>query len=232
MGRSYADTGLVRAQAKWVRSSARKTRLVLEHIRGKSVAEAQTVLAFSPRHVARDIQKVLASATANATNNHGLSEDELVVHAAFADEASTWKRWQPRARGRAMRIRKRTAHITILLRAVAQPVAAAPETVVADEAQPKRRRPAAKPAASAATSTESTDAAAQPDTADATADAAVDAPVADRPSTETETPTPKPAPGRRRAAATTTADEPEGTEPADASAGAPASDDSPEGEEV
>jgi ribosomal protein L22 len=106
---------VVRARAKWVRSSARKARLVTEHLRGRSVPEARTVLAFTQRAVARDIEKVLRSAVANAEANHGLLGDELVVSAAYADEGPTMKRWRPRARGRVARIRKRTCHITIEL---------------------------------------------------------------------------------------------------------------------
>jgi ribosomal protein L22 len=106
---------VVRARAKWVRSSARKARLVTEHLRGRSVPEARTVLAFTQRAVARDIEKVLRSAVANAEANHGLLGDELVVLAAYADEGPTMKRWRPRARGRVARIRKRTCHITIEL---------------------------------------------------------------------------------------------------------------------
>jgi large subunit ribosomal protein L22 len=105
----------VRAEAKWVRSSARKARLVLEHIRGRTVPEARTVLAFSDRAIAHEIEKVLRSAVANAEANHGLIGDELVVSAAYADEGPTIKRWRPRARGRVNRIRKRTCHITVLL---------------------------------------------------------------------------------------------------------------------
>jgi large subunit ribosomal protein L22 len=107
----------VRAEAKWVRTSARKARLVLEHIRGRSVPEARTVLAFSERAVARDIERVLRSAVANAEANHGLAGDELVVSAAYADEGPTLKRWRARARGRVARIRKRTCHITVKLTA-------------------------------------------------------------------------------------------------------------------
>ena len=77
------------AQAKWVRTSARKARLVLDHIRGRSVPEARTVLAFTTRDVAIDIEKVLRSAVANAEANHGLDGDDLVVEAAFADEGPT-----------------------------------------------------------------------------------------------------------------------------------------------
>src|ERR687895_286763 len=94
----------VRAQAKWVRSSARKARLVTDLIRGRSVPEARTILAFSQRAVARDVEKVLRSAIANAEANHGLAGDELVVVTAYADEGPTLKRWKPRARGRVNRI--------------------------------------------------------------------------------------------------------------------------------
>ena len=116
-----AERQQVRAEAKWVRSSARKARLVLEHIRGRTVPEARTVLAFSDRAIAHEIEKVLRSAVANAEANHGLIGDELVVSAAYADEGPTIKRWRPRARGRVNRIRKRTCHITVLLAPQAQP---------------------------------------------------------------------------------------------------------------
>lgn len=105
----------VRAEAKWVRLSARKARIVLELIRGRSVPEARTVLAFTPRAAAREVEKVLRSAVANAEANHGLDGDELVVWAAYADEGPTIKRWRARARGRVARIRKRTCHITVRL---------------------------------------------------------------------------------------------------------------------
>ena len=105
----------MRAQAKWVRSSARKARLVVDHIRGRTVPEARTVLAFTQRAAAREVEKVLRSAIANAETNPTLhwDGDELVVSAAFVDEGPTLKRWQPRARGRVSRINKRTCHITI-----------------------------------------------------------------------------------------------------------------------
>ena len=119
------------AQAKWVRTSARKARLVLDHIRGRSVPEARTVLAFTTRDVAIDIEKVLRSAVANAEANHGLDGDDLVVEAAFADEGPTLKRWKPRARGRVNRIRERMCHVTIVL--VEQP----------EQQTPRRRRAAA-----------------------------------------------------------------------------------------
>src|SRR5881296_943648 len=105
----------VRAEAKWVRSSPRKARLVVDHIRGRTVPEARTVLAFSQRAVAREVEKVLASAVANAETNHGLVGDDLYVSAAYVGAGPTLKRWRARARGRVARIRKRTCHITIRL---------------------------------------------------------------------------------------------------------------------
>jgi large subunit ribosomal protein L22 len=107
----------VRAQAKWVHSSARKARLVTDLIRGRSVPEARTILAFSQRAVARDVEKVLRSAVANAESRPDLhwNGDELVVVTTYVDEGPTLKRWQARARGRASKIFKRTCHITVVL---------------------------------------------------------------------------------------------------------------------
>jgi large subunit ribosomal protein L22 len=122
----------VRAQAKWVRVSPRKARLVVDHIRGRTVPEARTVLAFTPRAAAREIEKVLRSAVANAESNHGLVGDDLLVSGAYVDEGPTLKRWRARARGRVARIRKRTCHITLEL--VEDPRA---------EARPRRRQGAA-----------------------------------------------------------------------------------------
>ena len=125
----------VRAQAKWVHSSARKARLVTDLIRGRSVPEARTILAFSQRAVARDVEKVLRSAVANAESRPDLhwNGDDLVVVIAYADEGPTLKRWRARARGRVARIRKRTCHITVQ---VAQMEA---EIAAAEEPKPKRR---------------------------------------------------------------------------------------------
>jgi large subunit ribosomal protein L22 len=108
---------VVRAEAKWVRLSARKARVVLQHIRGRSVPEARTILAFTQRAAAKDIEKVLRSAVANAETNPLLhwNGDDLIVKAAYADEGPTLKRWRPRARGRVNQILKRTCHITIEL---------------------------------------------------------------------------------------------------------------------
>ena len=108
-------TVTVKAEARWVRSSARKARVVLENVRGRTVPEARTILRFTQRHVATDIEKVLHSAVSNAEANHGLIGDELVIAAAYANEGPTLKRFRPRARGRASQILKRTCHITILL---------------------------------------------------------------------------------------------------------------------
>ena len=118
----------VRAQHRWARMSARKARLVLDHIRGRTVPEARTILAFTPRAAATEIEKVLRSAVANAEANSGLDGDELVVEAAYADEGPTLKRWRARARGRVNRIEKRTCHVTLVL--VERP----------EEQTPRRRR--------------------------------------------------------------------------------------------
>ncbi len=112
---SAGQPPVVRAQAKYVRTSARKARLVCDHIRGKSVVEARAILAFAPRAVAADWAKLLNSAVANAEHNHELVGEDLRVLAAFADEGPTLKRFRPRAMGRATPIRKRTSHLTITL---------------------------------------------------------------------------------------------------------------------
>ncbi len=105
----------VRASAQYLRVAPRKARLVVEHIRGRSVPEARTVLAFTPRAAAREVEKILASAVANAEANHGLIGDELLVTAAYVDEGPVIKRWRARARGRVARIQKKTCHVTIRL---------------------------------------------------------------------------------------------------------------------
>jgi ribosomal protein L22 len=109
------DRPVVRAHAKYVRTSARKARLVCDHIRGKSVTEARAILAHTPRAVAEDWQKLLESAVANAEHNHELLGDDLRILSVTADEGPTLKRFQPRAMGRASRIRKRTSHLSIAL---------------------------------------------------------------------------------------------------------------------
>jgi large subunit ribosomal protein L22 len=104
-----------RAQVRYVRVSAYKAREVLDLIRGKHVADADEILQFVERDVAIIIRKALASAVANATNNDNQDPEALFVSACYADEGPTLKRWRPRARGRATRIRKRTCHITIIV---------------------------------------------------------------------------------------------------------------------
>jgi ribosomal protein L22 len=106
---------VVTARAKYVRSSARKARLVLEHVRGKPIGEARALLQHSPRGVARDIERLLASAIANAENNHDLVGEDLYVKEIYADEGPTLKRFRARAQGRAYRVRKRTSHLTVAL---------------------------------------------------------------------------------------------------------------------
>jgi large subunit ribosomal protein L22 len=141
----------VRAQAKWVRISPRKARLVAEHIRGRSVPEARTILAFTQRAAAREIEKVLRSAVSNAESHPDLmwNGDDLVVTAAYVDEGPTLKRWRARARGRVARIHKRTCHITVKLapaeggragRAEAQPKRAAAKRGGSKRAPVRRRK--------------------------------------------------------------------------------------------
>jgi large subunit ribosomal protein L22 len=131
----------VQSTAKWVRISPRKARLVMDHIRGRSVPEARTVLAFSDRAAAIEIDKVLRSAVANAEANHGMFGDDLVISAAYVDVGPTIKRWRARARGRVARIKKRTCHITV-------------KVVQNPEIEPRKRRAPATPAAPAETPTE------------------------------------------------------------------------------
>lgn len=104
-----------RAQIRHLRVSAYKAREVLDLIRGLHVDDADGVLEFTDRAVATEIRKVLASAVANAEHNDEIDPNELYVSACYADEGPTLKRWRPRARGRATRIRKRTCHITIIV---------------------------------------------------------------------------------------------------------------------
>jgi large subunit ribosomal protein L22 len=113
----------VGATAKFVKVTPRKARLVADHIRGRSVPEARTILAFMTRAAARDVEKVLRSAIANAESNPNLrwSGDDLYVSAVYVDEGPTLKRWQQRARGRVNQILKRTCHITIKLDRLEQP---------------------------------------------------------------------------------------------------------------
>jgi large subunit ribosomal protein L22 len=147
----------VRAEAKWVRMSPRKARLVVQHIRGRSVPEARTMLAFSERAAAREVEKVFRSAVANAEANHGLRGDELLVTAAYVDEGPVMKRWRARARGRVARIHKPTCHITVKLaenpRAVVAPpppkAEEKPKRAPRKQAEPKAEKTETKPKAEA-----------------------------------------------------------------------------------
>ena len=125
-----------RAVARHVRISPMKARRVVNLVRGLPAKEALTVLQFAPQAASEQVYKVLASAIANAENNERLDPDALLVSEAFVDEGPTLKRFQPRAQGRAYRIRKRTCHITIAVEAV--------------QATGPARRPAAKKAAAKA----------------------------------------------------------------------------------
>ena len=103
------------ARLRFMRTSPYKVREVLTLIRGRDVNDARAILRLSERGPSRDLLKLLESAVANAEHNLQLEEEELFVTRAFADEGMTLKRWRPRARGRATRIRKRTTHLTIAL---------------------------------------------------------------------------------------------------------------------
>ncbi len=105
----------VSATARYLRGSTRKANLVVAAIRGRRVEEAAALLRFMPQNAARDVERVLKSATANAENNHNLSAEDLIVADAQANEGPTIKRWRPRAQGRAFPIHKPMTHITIVV---------------------------------------------------------------------------------------------------------------------
>ena len=114
-------TASARSTARYVRITPQKARRMVDLIRGLPADEAKTVLRFSPQAASETVGKVLASAVANAENNHGLDADTLVVSSAYVDEGPTLKRFRPRAQGRAFRIRKRTSHITVVVSEDASP---------------------------------------------------------------------------------------------------------------
>lgn len=107
-----------RAELRFARISARKAKIVLDLIKGKEVHEAQAILKYTNKAASPIVSKILKSAMANATNNHGMNENKLVVKEAVANQGPTMKRISPRAQGRAYRIRKRTSHIVIVLKEV------------------------------------------------------------------------------------------------------------------
>ncbi|MCF8530190.1 MAG: 50S ribosomal protein L22 [Candidatus Nanopelagicales bacterium] len=104
-----------RAQARYVRVTPMKARRVVDLIRGMNADDAQAMLRFAPQAASEPVGKVLASAVANATNNHAMDAKELRISEAFVDEGPTMKRIRPRAQGRAYRIRKRSSHITVVV---------------------------------------------------------------------------------------------------------------------
>lgn len=105
----------VRAIERHVRMSPQKVRLVLDVVRGKSVADALAVLQFLPQRAARPVSKAVRSAAANAENNFNMDPDDLVITRTAADDGRTLKRWRPRARGRVNQILKRSSHITVVV---------------------------------------------------------------------------------------------------------------------
>jgi len=109
-----------RAVAKYVHMSPTKVRRVTALVKGRRVAEALDILRYAPQAAATPVYKVIASAAANAENNHAMDRESLVVAVAIADEGPTLKRIRPRAQGRAYRIRKRTSHITVEVESVPQ----------------------------------------------------------------------------------------------------------------
>ena len=133
-----------RAELRYARFSAYKAREVLNLIRGKTVAEAAAILEFTERGASEPILKVLNSAVANAGHNDGIAAEELFVSACFADEGPTLKRFRPRARGRAGRIRKRTCHVTVIVSRLS------PEQLEIERAKSSRRGQATNVAASRA----------------------------------------------------------------------------------
>ena len=124
-----------RAQARYVRVTPQKARRVIDLIRGMNAADAQALLTFAPQAASEPIGKVLASAVANAANNHAMDPRGLVVSQAFVDEGPTMKRIRPRAQGRAYRIRKRSSHITVIVSDGAAEVKA-PKKAAAKAAKP------------------------------------------------------------------------------------------------
>ena len=112
---TQTENQTAKAVARHVRVTPMKARRVIDLVRGKSVDEALDILRFAPQSASEPVYKVVASAAANAENNLGLDRRTLIVSQAFADEGATLKRFQPRAQGRAFRIRKRTSHITVIV---------------------------------------------------------------------------------------------------------------------
>ena len=109
-----------KATTKFVRTTPRKMRRVVDLIRGQHVVEARRILRFSPLGASKDVEKLLISAVANAEHGHGVIPENLVVDRAWVDEGPTLKRIRPRAYGRAARVRKRTSHVTIVVKSMGE----------------------------------------------------------------------------------------------------------------
>ena len=109
-----------KASMKYARTSPRKMRRVIELIRGQHVEEARRILRFSPLGATRDVEKLLNSAVANAEQTPGIIPQNLVVERAWVDEGPTLRRYRPRAYGRAARVRKRTAHVTVIVKSTGE----------------------------------------------------------------------------------------------------------------
>ena len=133
-----------RAQARYVRVTPMKARRVIDLIRGMQAGDAQDVLRFAPQAASEPVGKALASAIANATNNHGMQARDLVIAQAFVDEGPTLKRIRPRAQGRAYRVGKRTSHITVVV---------SDGVVVEQEVRPVKAKAATPPAPKSAEET-------------------------------------------------------------------------------
>jgi ribosomal protein L22 len=106
---------VVRASARYVRSSPRKVRLVADQVRGLPIEDARALLRFSPKAAARDVGKLIDSAAANAENNHDLVADDMRIAEIYVDAGPTLRRWRARARGRATKIDRRTSHLSVAL---------------------------------------------------------------------------------------------------------------------
>lgn len=135
----------IKATAKYVRMSPRKTRLVVDLVRGMAIEEARHQLMFSPKMAAKPVLKVLNSAIANAQNNNGLDTTDFIITAATVDDGPTFYRYRPRAHGRSAPIRKRMSHIMIEV----GPPSSAPATP--EKKQPAKKQETKKPAAKKAT---------------------------------------------------------------------------------
>ena len=105
-----------RAELKYARIAPRKVKIVADLIRGKNADEALAIVKFTPKASSEIIEKLLKSAIANAENNHGMNRSKLFISEIYANQGPTLKRIRPAAKGSAVRIRKRTSHITIVLR--------------------------------------------------------------------------------------------------------------------